>query len=260
MPTLPFEPGEIKAILFDLDGTLVDTDDVDVGHWARRIARAYRDPERAESAARRLVMFLESPVNAAFTLLDFLGLDTLVVRLMIRIQGTGNLGDLPAVPGVDQTLKRLAEHFRLGVVSTRAVGEAKLFTSALGVTSEFEVFVGRDSTWRIKPHPQPIIHAARTLKLEPQECLMVGDTTVDILAGRRAGAWTCAVLSGYGQRRELERSGAHLILEHIAMLDEVLLGIPPEEQHPPDASAADRPGQPGHDPVDQHDQKQGKLD
>lgn len=224
MDKLPFEPAEIKAVFFDLDGTLVDTDDVDVGEWARRIARAYRDPQKANSAARRIVMVLESPVNAAFTLLDFLGLDTLVVRLMIQLQGSGNLADLPAAQGIEDMLKRLAERYKLGVVSTRSVGEAKLFISALGVSDHFQAYAGRDSTWRIKPHPQPVLYAARVLELEPQKCLMVGDTTVDIRAGRRAGAWTCGILSGYGERVELERAGAHIILDHISMLDEILLG------------------------------------
>src|SRR5574341_1763021 len=226
--TLPFNPDEIKAVFFDLDGTLVDTDDVDVGKWARRIARAYRDPQPAKSAARRIVMMLESPVNAAFAFLDVLGLDTPIVRLMIKLQGSGNLADLPAVAGIQEMLKRLSEHYQLGVVSTRSVGEAKLFISALGVSNQFKVFAGRDSTWRIKPHPQPVLFAARALKLDPQQCLMVGDTTVDILAGRRAGSWTCGVLSGYGERYELERAGAHVILDHIYTLASVILG-PVEE-------------------------------
>src|SRR5688572_24471532 len=163
-------------------------------------------------------MATESPVNAAFTLLDFIGLDTLVVRLMIKLQGSGHLSDLPAVPNIDKSIKRLAKRYQLGVVSTRSVGEAKLFISALGVSDEFKVYAGRDSTWRIKPHAEPVLFAARGLEVDPQQCLMVGDTTVDIKAGRRAGAWTCGVLCGYGERRELEQSGAHFILDNTAML------------------------------------------
>jgi phosphoglycolate phosphatase len=219
----------LKAILFDLDGTLVNTDDVDVGKWARRIARAYRDPKRIDSHARRIVMALETPVNAAFTVFDWLGLDTLLVRLLIKLQGTGNFKDLPAVPGVDAALERLAKHYTLGIVSTRSVGEGKLFAAALGLSAELKIIVGRESTWRIKPHAAPVLHAARELKLNPQQCLMVGDTTVDIRSGRRAGAWTCGVLCGYGERRELEAAGAHLILDNTAILDEVLLGADEEE-------------------------------
>lgn len=224
MSAPPFKPTELKAILFDLDGTLVDTDDVDVGKWARRIARAYKDPAQADSAARKIVMATEYPVNAAFTLLDLVGLDTLVVRLMIKLQGSGHLSDLPAVVGIDKAIKRLAKHYKLGVVSTRSVGEATLFISALGVSDEFKVYAGRDSTWRIKPHAEPVLFAARSLEVDPQQCLMVGDTTVDIKAGRRAGAWTCGVLCGYGERRELEQSGAHVILENTAMIADLLLG------------------------------------
>jgi phosphoglycolate phosphatase-like HAD superfamily hydrolase len=57
-----------------------------------------------------------------------------------------------------------------------------------------------------------------------ERCAMVGDTTVDVKAARRAGAWAVAVLCGFGEREELERAGAHVILEHTAQLSS-LLGV-----------------------------------
>jgi phosphoglycolate phosphatase-like HAD superfamily hydrolase len=51
---------------------------------------------------------------------------------------------------------------------------------------------------------------------------MVGDTTVDVKSARRAGAWAVAVLCGFGERRELKRAGAHVILEHTAHLSSLL--------------------------------------
>jgi HAD superfamily hydrolase (TIGR01549 family) len=217
--TQPFTSTDIDAILFDMDGTLIDTDDTDVRRWAKRIARLYRSPERARSAARSIVMAMESPINSLFSVLDWVGLDNLVVRVMIALQGNQKgLHDIPAVKNTPEMIETLAGHYRLGVVSTRSVGEQEALLKNLGLRELFDVLVGRDSLWRIKPHPQPILYAAHALGVEPGRCLMVGDTTVDVLAGRRAGAWTCGVLCGYGEQAELERAGADVIIEGTAEL------------------------------------------
>jgi HAD superfamily hydrolase (TIGR01549 family) len=220
----PFSPDDIKAVLFDMDGTLIDTDNVDVAKWARRIARIYRSPMTVRKNARRLVMALETPMNALFTVLDAVGLDTPVVRLLIRLQGGTDQEDtMPPVAGVAELIEQLADRYRLGIVSTREVCESEKFLTSLGVREHFEVIAGRDTTWRIKPHPQPVRYAADKLGIDPKHCLMVGDTTVDAKAGLRAGAWTVSVLCGYGERAELERTGTHLILEHTTQLRDLLL-------------------------------------
>jgi HAD superfamily hydrolase (TIGR01509 family) len=216
--TLPFHPDDVDAVLFDLDGTLINSDDEEVDRWARRIARLYTATPQARSTARKLVMALESPVNALFTALDLVGLDTPVVRLLIALQGARPAAGLPPIDGAASLIDRLAARYKLAVVSTRTVAEGRAFLESIDRQGRFDALAGRDTTWRIKPHPQPVHYAARMLGVDPARCLMVGDTTVDIKAGRRAGAWTCGVLCGYGQRRELTRAGAHLILDHTAQL------------------------------------------
>lgn len=64
----------------------------------------------------------------------------------------------------------------------------------------------------MKPHAAPIRYAAGRLDLPPHRCAMVSDTPVDMQAARQAGAWAIGVLGGFGERDELERAGAHLIL------------------------------------------------
>jgi phosphoglycolate phosphatase len=61
-------------------------------------------------------------------------------------------------------------------------------------------------------------HAAKQLGVPVERCVMVGDTTVDVKSARRAGAGAVAVLCGFGEREELERAGAHVILEHTSQL------------------------------------------
>lgn len=215
----PFQPADLDAILFDMDGTLIETDDANVTRWARRLGRVMRSPERAEAIARCLAMAFESPGNSAFTALDFLGLDTPVLRLLIALNGGAGLPhNIPPIAGVEDVVRRLARRYKLAVVSTRTVQESGYYLDALGVRECFDAVAGRDTTWRIKPHPQPVKWAARQLGVDPTRCLMVGDTAVDMRAGVRAGAWTCGVLCGFGGRAELERAGADMILDHTALL------------------------------------------
>jgi len=116
------------------------------------------------------------------------------------------------VPGTDDALRALAQRYRLGIVTTRGRRDAEAFLTQFDLGPLFEVVVTRESTWRLKPHPAPILHAAHMMGLPPQRCAMVGDTTVDVRAALRAGAWAVAVLCGFGEKKELERAGAHLIL------------------------------------------------
>jgi HAD superfamily hydrolase (TIGR01549 family) len=126
------------------------------------------------------------------------------------------------VDGVPELIEQLSGRYKLGVVSTRLVAESDAFLQQMGVRQHFGVIAGRDSTWHIKPRPQPVRYAAHVLGVDPERCLMVGDTTVDVRAGLRAGAWTAAVLCGFGERPELERVGAHLVLDHTSELGGLL--------------------------------------
>jgi phosphoglycolate phosphatase-like HAD superfamily hydrolase len=83
---------------------------------------------------------------------------------------------------------------------------------------------GLQDTRRLKPHPAPIQEAARRLGVATTHCVMVGDTSVDMRAAVRAGAWGVGVLSGFGRRDELLRAGAHVILPSSAELPALFQG------------------------------------
>lgn len=224
--SLPFDPRALEAIFFDLDGTLIDTDDQAVASLARRFGPLLRlwggDPVRS---ARRLVMWAETPGNALVTFFDWLGLDDNLFRLGDTLRSWRGLhprSHLPLVPGVVEMLQAVKPHYRLGIVTTRGRRDARAFLEQHRLHGTFEVVVTRETTFRLKPHPTPLLHAARALNLPPARCLMVGDTTADVLAGVRAGAWTAATLDGFGEQPELERAGAHLVLDHTAQLPQAL--------------------------------------
>lgn len=213
----------IAALLFDLDGTLMDTDDQAVERLARSLER-WHCPNSGY-VARRLIMASETPGNLLMTFLDVLGLDTPTMRFTDRLRrwrGLYTKPDFRIMDGIPELLAALDRRYKLAVVTTRGRAEAEAFLEQHHLSGYFDLLVSRESTWRLKPHPAPILYAARSLGIPAEKCAMVGDTTVDVKAARRAGAMAVAVLCGFGERRELERAGAHVIIEHTTHLLELL--------------------------------------
>jgi phosphoglycolate phosphatase-like HAD superfamily hydrolase len=219
----PLDRNAIDAVLFDLDGTLMDSDDQVVEALALRLQRwGWSYPYRA---ARSVVMAAETPVNGVMTLLDALGLDTPLLRMWRRSRGPGDRcteRNHQLMERADAMLGELRQRYRLGIVTTRGRRDAHSFLIQHTLAPLFEVVVTRESTRRLKPHPEPIRHAARQLGVPVERCVMVGDTTMDVRGARRAGAKAVAVLCGFGKQEELERAGADVVLDHVAGLSAVL--------------------------------------
>ena len=222
-----FYPGEIDAILFDLDGTLVETDDEAVSNLARRLRPVRwlfpkRDPV---GAARRLIMALEGPGNSVVSLLDRLGLDDNLFGLgdrLRRLRGLSAPPNFQVIDGVGPMLRELGRRYRLGVVTTRSRRHAQAFVEQQSLSGVVQVIAGREDTPRLKPHPGPLLYAVKELGTPIERCVMVGDTTVDVSAARAAGAWAVGVLCGFGRRQELEQAGADVILDTTADLGKLL--------------------------------------
>ncbi len=213
MSQIPWET--VRAILFDLDGTLMDTDDQAVDSLARKLR--FLGADRAHRLARRVVMWSETPMNNLITLFDVVGLDPLLFAAR-RLLRRPTAPTFRLIAGVSQLLASLADRYRLGIVTTRSAADAEAFLQQHHLTSYFQVLVTQTSTYRLKPSPEPILFAAQQLSLTPQSCVMVGDTPVDILAARRAGAWAVGVLCGFGEADELRRAGAQCVLPSTAAL------------------------------------------
>ncbi len=218
-------PGKIGAVLFDLDGTLVDTDDNTVAQLERRLRPLRRIlPERdPQLAARKLVMAFDRPVTRILGLLNHARLDDNIVGLadrLYRLRAIRPAAALRPVPGVLELLPALARTHKLAIVTNRSHREAQAFLEEQGLANLFAVVTGREDTWHLKPHASPVIHTAKRLGVPPEQCLMVGDTAADVVSARRAGALTVGVLCGFGTRRLLEKAGADLVLESTADLAE----------------------------------------
>ena len=218
----------IKALCFDVDGTLSDTDD----YYAQKIApflprSLFRDPVHT---ARRLIMWVESPGNALLGFADRIGIDDEMMAVIdwLNRHRKSPLKKYLIVPGVEEMLKRLQGLYPMSVVSARDEKSTMRFLTQFDLGKYFEVIVTGLSAAHTKPYPDPILLAAREMGVRPQDCLMIGDTTVDMRAGKIAGAQTVGVLCGFGEEPELRQLGADLILKSTGEVAQLLVPYPVE--------------------------------
>ncbi len=221
---MPLDLERVRALCFDVDGTLSDTDDYYVNRFSGLLRRVpfVRSPDRA---ARRLVMWSESPGNALLGWTDTIGLDGPIIRLidfMYRHRKHKGRKYL-IVPGVQEMLMRIKGRYPMAVVSARDEESTMAFLEQFDLVKYFDVIVTALSAKHTKPYPDPIRLAAQKMGVTPDACLMTGDTTVDIRAGKSAGAQTVAVLCGFGEEPELQRKSPDLILNSTAELDKALI-------------------------------------
>ena len=221
---MPLEISRVRALCFDVDGTLSDTDDLYAQKVVRFLPRfLFHDPMRA---ARRFVMWIEAPGNALLGFADRIGIDDEMVAVInwLSLHQKKQSKKFLLIPGVDEMLKRLHGHYPMAIVSARDEQGTMRFLEQFDLAGYFDVIITGLSAEHTKPYPDPILLAAQKMNVAPQNCLMIGDTTVDMCAGKSAGAQTIGVLCGFGDEPELLQMGADLILENTPKVADVLLG------------------------------------
>jgi HAD superfamily hydrolase (TIGR01549 family) len=224
---MALDAAKIKAILFDIDGTLSDTDDQMMKKAERMLSplRLFLDEKKRQAFARWLVMTAESPGNAIYNLADRFDLDSLIIKFLDwRARSRKHkLREYWLIPGAGEMLKTLAAVYPLGIVSARDERSSFAFLDQFGFNSLFGVVATSQSVRHTKPFPDPMFYAAEKLAIAPENCLMVGDTPVDIRSARLAGMQSVGVLCGFGREKGLRQAGADLILASSADLVSVLV-------------------------------------
>jgi HAD superfamily hydrolase (TIGR01509 family) len=220
----------LLALIFDLDGTLVDTVYAHVLAWQRALAEAgmpidgWRIHRRIGMSgglfARGVAREVGRPLSDEET------------ESLQRRHGELYRELLPERRPLPGAVALLAELRQAGVVHGVATSgrrpEIDASLEALGV-GEGTVVVERGDVRRAKPEPDLFLEAARRLGVEPRDCYVVGDAVWDLLAARRAGMLSVGLLSGGYGEDELTRAGAYRVYrdadELRASLDE--LGVLP---------------------------------
>ena len=206
----------LRAILFDMDGTLLDTapDFIAVAQAMRDARGLHRVPDQqirdvVSGGARAMVLsaFDVDPLSDEF--------ETLRLEFLERYQAHCAI-DSRLYDGMPELLKEI-EHAGLtwGVVTNKPVRYAEPIMHQLGLASRSSVLVCPDHVSQSKPDPEPMLLACSQLDLDPATVLFVGDDLRDIESGRAAGTRTAAVRYGYIHPDDDPESwGAGMVVSH----------------------------------------------
>lgn len=218
----------LRAVLFDMDGTLLDTapDFIAVAQAMRQVRGLSRIPDQqvrdvVSGGARAMVLsaFDVDPMSDEFETLRLEFLD----RYQEHCAVESRLYD-----GMAQLLSEIEEADLLwGVVTNKPLRFAEPIMQQLGLSSRSAVLVCPDHVSRSKPDPEPMLLACSQLGLAPASTLFVGDDLRDIESGRAAGSRTAAVRYGYiHPDDDPDQWGADLVVSHPLELRAILNRVP----------------------------------
>ena len=209
-------PGAVPdAVLFDLDGTLIDSaPDLAGAGNDMRVARGLpalpmeRFRPMVGSGARGMVgiALQVTPDSADYEAAR----DEFLARYEARLTRESRVfvDMLPVLAALD------AHPLRWGIVTNKAARYAEPVVRGLGLEARAAVLICGDTTPHAKPHPAPLLEAARRLGVAPESCVYVGDDLRDVQAGRAAGMRTVAAAWGYlGQGEPIEAWNADVVIQ-----------------------------------------------
>ncbi|SMB92565.1 pyrophosphatase PpaX [Desulfonispora thiosulfatigenes DSM 11270] len=201
----------IKGILFDLDGTLLYTNDLVIKSFQYTFKKILNmDLTRAE-----LVPYFGEPLVDTFARYSEDKVDTLLTTY--RKYNHEYHDYLTTIfPGVKQGLHELKDQgYLLGVVTSKINTVAQRGLDLFDISPYFDTFIGANDTTKHKPNPDPIFKALDNLNLNPEEALMVGDTSFDILCGKNAGVKTAVMKYSEHPLDKLSQYNPDLFLDSI---------------------------------------------
>ena len=214
----------IQAVLFDLDGTLIDSapdlgaavDQMRVDRGMTSLPLVHYRP-MAGAGARGMIGLAfgftpEHPEYDAMKEEFFRNYEACMTQRTFAFEGVEQMID-----------KLVAAQLPWGVVTNKSKRFAEPLTMAMPLFQTAAVVISGDTTPHAKPHPEPLLEAARRLGIAPTACVYVGDDERDIVAGHAAGMKTVAATYGYlGTQSDVQKWQAHANIQSPLELDDLL--------------------------------------
>ena len=220
----------LAAVLFDLDGTLLDTA-LDIALALNRTLAEYGSAPVAAGDVRRMIgrgapMLIQRAAALQRHELDEASCASMVERFFHHYGALEQNDECAARPfaGVAEALQRLhAAGLAIAVVTNKQQRFAESLLRLCGLGQWVHLIVGGDSCERRKPDPQPLLFACAALGVPPTAALMVGDSTNDVQAARAAGIAIVCVPYGYNEGQDPRELPCDALVESLADLPAMLL-------------------------------------
>ncbi|GGF31602.1 pyrophosphatase PpaX [Halobacillus andaensis] len=210
----------IKTILFDLDGTLIDTNELIIASFTHTVKQYADRPYSREE----ILNFIGPPLRDSLAKVNAGQVEAMVTTY--REHNVANHDRfVTAYDGVVDTIKELkSKGYRLGIVTTKMRHTVQMGLELTGLDGLFEVVVTLDDVKHAKPNPEPVLKAMNQLDGRPEQTLMVGDNTHDIEGGKNAGTLTAGVAWTIKGREVLEELEPDFMLAQMNDLLDIVGG------------------------------------
>jgi len=209
---------KITTVLFDLDGTLIDTNELIITTYLHTLEKYYPSKYPRED----VLPFLGPTLHDVFGNMDPDRVEEMDSEY--RAFNIANHDELvKEFVGVKETVQTLKDRgYKLGIVTTKRHDVTLKGLRLMELEAYFEVIVAYDHVEKVKPDPEPIFKALEQLGSTPEESIMVGDNFHDILAGKNAGTATAGVAWSIKGREYVAKYEPDYMLENMKDLLTIL--------------------------------------
>ncbi len=221
----PFDPHRVRLLVFDLDGTLIDSR-LDLIHSVNAMLRHIGRPELAGDVIASYVGDgAPALVRRALADTDDEAFFGSALEYFLAYYRVHKLDHTTVYDGIPEVLAALASsngvQRQMAVLSNKPVNPSRLIVQALGLGDFFVSVYGGNSFTTKKPDPLGVLTILQETGVAADETLMIGDSSVDVLTGRNAGLWTCGVTYGFAPH-SLEEAAPDVLVESPRELGELL--------------------------------------
>nr|WP_309101179.1 pyrophosphatase PpaX [Fredinandcohnia onubensis] len=205
----------IKTLLFDLDGTLIDTNELILQSFLHTFGKYF--PERQYSR-EDILPFNGPTLHESFSSVDPDRAEEMIAEYR-KFNHEKHDELVTEFPSVFDTIKTLKEKgYKIGVVTTKVRKTVNMGLQLTKLDQFFDVVVTLDDVTNPKPDPEPVLLALKMLDSTPEEAIMVGDNYQDIVAGKNAGTKTAGVAWSHKGKDFLLEYNPDFMLENMSDL------------------------------------------